>query len=54
MLKCGGCGKDIPEREAEYYELTGKEPILKPCKECLEKAKKQMDAYPKASQYRKK
>lgn len=45
-LECGGCGKEIQPSEADYYRLGNME-ILKPCKECLEKAKRALETYPK-------
>jgi len=45
-LECGGCGKEILPKDADYYRLGNVE-ILKPCKECLAKAKAALEAYPK-------
>jgi hypothetical protein len=46
-LECGGCGKEILPKDADYYRPAPDYEILKPCKECLEKAKKALEAYPK-------
>jgi hypothetical protein len=45
-LECGGCGKEILPKDADYYRLGNVE-ILKPCRECTEKAKKALEMYPK-------